>query len=181
MDRHGRKVDADAVFFDAMSTDITDVVQRYRLALRYIWNSCIWVEPNSRNWDSVYAFRSLKLPLFRTLIADQLDIQTEELFGKGFQVVPENGRDLPMIQINSQVPSSPSAGIWVPLKGAFTAADLKLTLIDLFDWSPLGYLDLRYYVVQIEEFQNHSDAVGQHALVDVSDSRVLWMAPMPEK
>ena len=51
-----------------MDTDVTDIVQRYRLALRHIWNSCFWVDPKLRNWDSVDSFRGLKLPLFRALV-----------------------------------------------------------------------------------------------------------------
>ena len=40
-------------------------------------------------------------------------------------------------------------------------------MIDFFDWSPLDYSDLRYYVVQIESLEGHPRRVGQHALVEV--------------
>ncbi len=45
--------------------NVNEVVQRYRLALRHIWNECFWVDPELRDWESVYAFRKLQLPLFR--------------------------------------------------------------------------------------------------------------------
>jgi hypothetical protein len=162
-----------------METDVTDIVQRYRLALRYIWNSCIWVDPNLRTWDSVYSFRDLKLPLFRSLVADPLDMNAvDSIFGKGFEVVPdmEVGVGLPLIEVDSRVPSQPEkyGGIWIPLQGPFKADDIRMTLIDLFDWMPLAYSDLRYYVVLIQAFQEHPEKVGQHALVDVNWVRVLW-------
>ncbi len=41
--------------------NVNEVVQRYRLALRHIWNECFWVDPELRDWESVYAFRKLQL------------------------------------------------------------------------------------------------------------------------
>lgn len=159
-----------------MNTDITDAVQRYRLALRFIWNACIWIDPALRNWDSVYSFRELKLPLFRTLIADPLQIRTGgAIFGSGFRVVPAHEAGLPLMQVNVRVPSSPSEGIWEPLNGPFNQEELTMTLLDLFDWTPLGYIDLRYYIVLIESFRGHTERVGQHALIDVNHAGVLWV------
>ncbi len=65
-------------------------------------------------------------------------------------------------------------GVWRVLDGPFTDEDLKITLVDLFDWSPMGYIDLRYYVALIEECPKQPEIVGHHALVDVTFARVLW-------
>ena len=55
-----------------------------------------------------------------------------------------------------------------------------MTLVDLFDWSPLGYIDLRYYVVLIESFRSHPERMGHHALVDVNDANILdWCYGRP--
>ncbi len=80
--------------------DITDAVQRYRLALRYIWNSCIWVDESLRDWESVDSFRKLKQPLFNTLVAEPLGLETGKLFGRGFELVPDSayGAGIPAIQ-----------------------------------------------------------------------------------
>jgi len=160
-----------------MGTDVTDIVQRYRLALRYIWNSCIWVDPALRTWDSVYSFRDLKLPLFRSLVADPLHLsKADSIFGERFEVVPDmsNGVGLPLLEVNSRVPSRPDAGTWIPLAGPFKAEDIRMTLVDLFDWMPLAYSDLRYFVVLVQAFHRHPDRVGQHALVDVTQARVVF-------
>ncbi len=157
--------------------DITDLVQRYRLALRFIWNSCIWVDPEQRTWESVYAWRKLKVPLFRTLVADVMQLEVQEgIFGRGFHLVPDtDGRPgLSMVQVNRRVPSSPDGGVWEVVRGHFGQDEIDITLVDLFDWSPLGYIDLRYYVGVINSFQKYPDKVGQHALVDVNEVRVVW-------
>ena len=164
----------------APGTDITDFVQRYRLALRHIWNSCFWADPKLRNWDAVYSLRDLKLPLFRSIVANPLEIDlTEKIFGAHFKVVPDmtDGIGLPFIQVDIRQPSNLDAGTWIPLNGPFKPDDLSMTLVDLFDWTPLTYSDLRYYVVLIERFPNHPDKVGQHALVDVMHARVSYAEP----
>jgi len=54
------------------------------------------------------------------------------------------------------------------------AHEIGLTLVDLFDWSPLGYMDLRYYVVRITYFPSRPVKVGQHARIDVAHASVLY-------
>ena len=58
--------------------DITDIVQRYRLALRDIWNSCFYVDPELRDWDAVESWRRLEVPLFNAVVADTLGIPDRE-------------------------------------------------------------------------------------------------------
>jgi len=157
-------------------TDVTDLVQRYRLTLRHIWNTCFWSDPNLRHWESVHSFRALKLPLFRSLIAEPLDLEAGDvIFGAGFVVVSEmSGDGLPRVHVNIREPSRPDEGTWMPLDGPFRDVDVGLTLVDLFDWTPLAWSDLRYYVVLIERFLSHPDKVGHHALVDTTCARVLY-------
>lgn len=162
-----------------MTCDVTELVEQYRLALRHIWNSHFWSDPTRRQWESVYSFRTLKQPLFNALVADRLDLEHgDSVFGSAFHVVPASGGgdELPFLQVNLRVPSSPSEGCWDFLKGPIHANEIELTLVDLFDWSPMGYLDLRYFVVLIKSFAKHPDKVGQHALVDVTHARVVFDA-----
>ena len=146
------------------------------MALRHIWNSCFWVDPTLRNWDSVYSFRELKAPLFKALVADPLGVETEEIFGKAFHVVPEmiHARGLSWLLVNARLPDSPDGGIWNQVPGPFKKADIELTLVDLFDWTQTGYIDLRYYLVLIESCQGHPEIVGHHALIDVNDASVMY-------
>ena len=71
-----------------------------------------------------------------------------------------------MLQINARLPGGPDGGIWESFPGPFKEDDFRLTLLDLFDWTPLGYIDLRFYVVLVDSFRSHPDKVGHHALVD---------------
>ena len=167
-----------------MPINVNDVVQRYRLQLRQIWNECIWIDPELRYWDSVYAFRSLQLPLFTALVAHALGLgPIEHVFGTGLRVVPNSlhGGDLPSIQVNVSMPSSSNSGVWELLLGPFKPEDVQFTLVDFFDWTPLGYIDLRYCVVLIECFRGHEDRIGQHALIDVTHADVIWIQPSGRK
>ncbi len=157
--------------------DVTDLVQRYRLALRNIWNSFIWVDERQRSWDAVYAFRDLKLPLFRAIVASPLGLEGgDSIFGNGFTVAPSQNRDgcIPNLHVNLRRPSRPDEGVWESLRGPFKPGEIEATLIDLFDWSPLGYIDFRYFVVRIDSLEKHPDRVGQHALIDVDYAQVMW-------
>jgi|SRR5579862_652199 len=155
-------------------TNVTDLVQRYRLALRHIWNCCIWVDPNLRNWDSVYSFRDIKLPLFRTLVGDPLEIEADQIFGAEFHAEAKHATGLAILLVNAHAPNEPYGGVWSPLQGWFKPDNVTLTVVDLFDWDHMRYLDLQYYVVLIEGFQTHPQHVGHHALVEVRDVDVFW-------
>lgn len=159
-------------------SNANEIVQRYRLALRHIWNHCFWADPALRDWESVYAFRKLHLPLFNALVANPLGLEhSDHLFGAGFSVVPSAlfRSGFVNIQVNISKPSSLShGGVWVRLEGPFNGDQLQFTLVDFFDWSPMGYVDLQYYVVLIEKLDGHEDRVGQHALIEVAQGEVTW-------
>jgi hypothetical protein len=100
---------------------------------------------------------------------------SEKTFGAGFLVMPNViYRDgFPALQINARLPGGPDGGIWESFPGPFKEDDVRLTLLDLFDWTPLGYIDLRFYVVLVDSFRSHPDKVGHHALVDVNQADVF--------
>ncbi len=54
------------------------------------------------------------------------------------------------------------------------ATRVKLLFKDFFDWSNLGYRDLRYYLVRVQEYQGHPEWVGVEALMDVQEADVVW-------
>jgi hypothetical protein len=158
---------------------VNEIVQRYRLALRDVWNHYFWVDPDLQNWESVYAYRKLHLSMFAALVAHPLDLgEVSYVFGPGFFVVPISERsEFANIQVNVAKPSRPDEGIWKPVAGPFDGDKARFTLIDFFDWSPLDYIDLRYYVVLIERLDGHEEYVGTHALVEVSQGEVIWTPP----
>lgn len=159
--------------------DVTEMVQRYRLALRYIWNSAIWVDPDLRDWESVDSFRELQLPLFKALVANPLGFEPEKVFGDRFRVVldSEGSGSIFNLQVNERLPDNTGAGVWTLVRGSFENNDLSMALLDFFDWSPMGYIDLRYYRVRVESCPTHPEVVGHDALLDVAGVRVLWMEP----
>jgi hypothetical protein len=108
----------------------------------------------------------LKLPLFQATVAYPLGLETDHLFGEGFLVVPNGtSSDGFHLQIDQRKPGRfPADGGTFVLRGPFQPAAVSLVLLDLFDWSPLGYVDLRYYVVAIESSTSHLEEVGQRAL-----------------
>jgi len=159
------------------SLNVTEMVQRYRQALRFVWNSCIWVDEGLRNWESVYSWRELKIPLFKTLIADPLGLQTgETMFGPTFQVVPNSMfvEGFPEIAVDTRPPDTQDGAVWRSVKGPFKSDQVRLTLLDIADFTPMGYIDLRFYVVLVDYFQPDQSSVGHRALVDVTFADVLW-------
>ena len=163
--------------------DITDLITRYRLALCHIWNTCVWVDPRLRNWESVYSFRDIRLPLFKALIADPLGLDTGgTLFGSAFSVVVggDTGESAGMIEVNTSEPKGARTGIWTPLQGPIYEGDISLTLIDLYDWRPLSYMGLSHYMVLITAFDNFPEHVGRHALIAVDSARVFCAASVQE-
>ena len=160
--------------------NVNEVVQRYRLALRHIWNECFWVDPELRDWDAVYAFRKLHLPLFAALVAHPLGLEkVDHVFGPGFRVVPSDyfSDGFVNLQVNVSIPSRPNGGVWEPVTGRFKREQAEFTLIDFFDWAPLRYIDLQYYVVLIDRLDGHEDRVGQHAVIEVVQGDVTWDSP----
>jgi len=157
--------------------NVNDLVQRYRLSLRGIWNDCFWSVPERRDFDSVEVFRALKEPLFSALIARPLGLEERgRVFGPGFRVIPSEyaTQGFPNLQVNRSVPSSVTSGIWEPIAGPFNTQESYFTLIDFFDWAPLRMLDFQYYVVTIDRLEGHQDCVGRHALIEVTYGDVVW-------
>jgi len=58
--------------------------------------------------------------------------------------------------------------------GPFSDSQLKLTLVDFFDWNVRNWRDFRYYLVKIVAFENKPELVNCEGLVDVLDTDALW-------
>jgi hypothetical protein len=107
------------------------------------------------------------------LIESPLDLETGELFGDRFHVVPRD-KEFPSLLVNLRPPNDPGGGMFDTSKGALGNGDVSLTLLDMFDWLPLDYIDLRYYETRIREFKAHPEYVGHRALVEVMYCKVLY-------
>ena len=72
-------------------TYATELVQHYRLALRYLWDVHFRLPQFAPDLSTVRDFDCLKLPLYRALPARRLEPLGEEpgaIFGATFSVVP---------------------------------------------------------------------------------------------
>jgi hypothetical protein len=158
----------------------TEIVQNYRLALQSLWNMHYWRDERFRDWESVRDFERLHTEMFRGLVTRRLEPLAEPsgsqqaIFGSSYRVVPglETGY-LPTMFVSMQATDGSNLG-WQLLSGPFSPDQVKLTLIDLFDWSVRNWRDFRYYRVKIREFQDRPELIGREGLVDVLDVDVLW-------
>jgi hypothetical protein len=160
-------------------TYASELIQQYRQALHYLWNMHFWAPEPFREYASVRQFDRVKLPLFLSLVVDRLGSDLEDpkqIFGSAFKVVP------PVTRARSTIPSlmieRPQAkGVWELINGPFSGEQIKLSLIDFFDWQLLGWRDFRYYLVKIDEFHPDPSLRDCKALVEVGDVDVLWEPP----
>jgi len=65
-----------------------------------------------RAWGSVESWRALRLPLFRALVADQLELAlTETIFGRASRFRRGwRARGLPWLDVSTRVASQPGQG-----------------------------------------------------------------------
>jgi len=158
----------------------TEIIQGYRLALQFLWNAHYWRDERFRDWESAKDFEKLLPMLFRGLVTRRLEPLSEPvsaeqgLFGPSYRVVPslKIGR-ISEILVNMQSADAPNL-VWEKFSGPFTAQQIKLSLIDLFDWSVMDRRDFRYYKVKIQEFQDRPELIGREGLVDVYEADVMW-------
>jgi hypothetical protein len=158
-------------------TYATELVQRYRKALQYLWNAHFWWDQTYRDIQAIREFEELKLPLFTWLVAKRLgpDFEVpEKLFGDPYKVVPKVTGHIRSIR-RMLVEGHP--GIWEELKGEFKADELTLTLLDFFDWDVMNWRDFRFYRVRIDHMAGRPEKVGREALIDVLEVDVLWEPP----
>lgn len=160
----------------------TEIIQNYRFALRCLWNGHYWKDERFRDFESVRDFEKILAPLFRGLVTRRLEPLAElpkpgqPLFGSTFQIVP--GMDTEQIStmfVNMQSADNPDNS-WEVVAGPFSRDQIKLTLIDFFDWSVHTWRDFRYYKVKILHLQGRPELVGREGLVEVSEADVLWNA-----
>ncbi len=67
---------------------------------------------------------------------------------------------------------------WKPFNEGFAPADLKVTLLDFFDWTEQSWRDFRYYRVRIQKFESEPRFVGRDALVENFEVDVIWESPV---
>ena len=68
----------------------------------------------------------------------------------------------------------PDSGVFEWIKGDFNEDDLKLSIIDFFDFQVGGWREFRYYLAKVEYFPMDTSLVGCQALIEVGGVDVVW-------
>jgi hypothetical protein len=157
-------------------THATEIVQNYRRALQSLWNDHFWSAQGFRDWETVRDFHRVLPALFRALVGRRLEPLAEpsdELFGPAYRLVPLYSREFSGLQVKPKQEGGTQPQFEL-LKLSFSKDELRLSVIDFFDWGEHDWRDFRYYRARIHAFDNRPDLVGGEALVDVLTADVIW-------
>jgi hypothetical protein len=166
--------------------DVTDLVLQYRLLLRAIWNEHVWACPALRCWDAVEQFNELRPVLYdRLLLAKLKAIQGISLREPvELRIVPSipdsEGHACAPVRI-SESSSSAVSRRWDQPPGIIRPSDMDLLFVDFFDWSQIGYWDLRYFRVRIVKSHEYGHLVGREALIECDSARVRLLRGQGEQ
>jgi len=123
-------------------------------------------------------FDRLKPSIFQSLVLESLteDCAYTPAPAATFQVVPNlpdnNGNRLATHVVVTK--SEGGGRSWAEELLTLRASDATLRFVDIFDWSMMGYVDLRYYVAEITAFAARPDLEGREVLIDVYQADVFW-------
>lgn len=158
--------------------DATDDFDRFRIALRHVWNSYIWSDRELRDWDMVDNFREIKLLMIERLLKEKLRrrLDVDQSIPLNIFVVPSAhsnvGPGHVAIRISETLNTQTSRD-WNQPPDQISSRDMRLAFIDFFDWSWLSIWDLRYFLVEVAASDRYSGLVGRQALIEVNVTRVL--------
>lgn len=164
-----------------MERIVTEEIVKYREALRFIWNNCIWANPEQRHWDAVDDFKELEAVLFDVLVCRPLELQFTGIFGTNFRLMPMNRVSdvFHSLRVDIHAASSDTIGAYhfELVTGPFRKDELTLSVLGFYDWLTDGYRDFRYYKVRIDSFDSHPTFVGRVALIEVFHMDVICQLP----
>jgi hypothetical protein len=160
---------------EASMREVTDLMDRYRVVARSVWNTAFWPYPDRRNWDARDQFDQIKPLLFKALVVAPLEgghcCDLSTLPERALRVVPLDPGPVPILI------ERPREGdhnhYWDDPVEKIKASDAKLEFLDYFDWDLMAPADFQYYRVRIAEFNGQSHLVGREALLEHSHARVF--------
>ena len=147
------------------TTDIDEMVNRFRLASREMFNHYFRdLDLNGGDqWALAERFSAVQDVLFQKLVAEPASLSNVS-YGEpqpGIFVALRSGIESAPALINRETKS----GYWDhPVREL--ARGSKLLFIGFFDWNQLDYRDNQYVRVQIEDLPSHPETRGKHALIE---------------
>jgi hypothetical protein len=152
---------------------IDESMKRFRLASRELFNAYFRVEEpwNNDGWRLEERFSEVEAVLFDALVARSCEIDSTK-YGElqpEIQVVLNRSEFAP-VMINRESDS----GYWdFPVQRM--TKNGKLAFIRFFDWDLLTIRDNQYVRARIEEWPEHPECVGKHALIETQ--YVVFQSP----
>jgi len=165
--------------------EITPLMLRYREAARTIWNGFLREEPydsrGSHDWEA------LKQVLFVALVLRNCGhddcaaaLLSPGRYGFSWVKPMTHLRVVPTTEVPVMISRNPSGGTyWDHPVDRLGPEDADLRFIDFFDFGESGYIDFRYYLVNIEKCARHPALAGHQALVDVAHAKVFAEPVVP--
>ena len=149
-------------------TDVTPVLDHFRIAARSLWNSAFWPDPAFRNWDAVERFQEIQRILFDELVLTKLDKEwpLEDILRKPIpflQVVPVSS-SVP-VMIAKPRPNTRNRYWDDPIR-SLTQGEAELHFQAYFDWNEMDYQDFLYYRATIAGFATQPHLAGREILIE---------------
>ncbi len=158
-----------------MMRDVTDLMDRYRVVARSVWNTGFWCLPEMRTWDAKDQFEQIKTLLFKSLVAARLEVghccDLYSLPDQVYRVVP-NGPE-PVPAMISRPREGDRNSYWDDPIREMRASEVELEFLDYFDWNAMALADFQYYRVRIAAFTSQPLLVGREALMEHGHARVF--------
>ncbi len=170
---------------EPMEQDVTDLLNRYREACRFLWNNFLR-DPDAHIGGGQYRvsladerfcdFARMKEILFTALVLREIGREEfEPCFGAYDKPIPflrVSARKDTRLMINRTLPQPYANQYWdAPITRVPEKIDLAF--IDYFDWNSSGYSDFAYYYVRIVGCSEHPEIVGRDALLEVLNGGVF--------
>jgi hypothetical protein len=154
-------------------TDVTEYFDDCRECIRGLWNGHFrernGYSPTDIDFD---AFDELRQILFQALVVSRAGSSGARL-GQShgdFFVIPIAKDGVPVLV---RRPSDDGNAYWDAFDGRVSEDQVVLTFLDFFDWESIRFTDLRYYLVEIQDWPSMPAYIGRQALLDTAHTRVV--------
>jgi hypothetical protein len=137
--------------------NVTDLISDFRECARAIWNQHYKLRTRMDEFDLIYAYKAIR----QRILADYLS----EFGCSNYSLFVSVHPDVDARFVWEERREGPQNVHWQPLEGSNLFKGKIYRLIDFFDFSERGYIDLRYALIFNEEPESTK---ASRLLVDVA-------------